>query len=84
MCCLVDNLVLSWCQEIIVSSQDDQLTSFEQLSQDEASNWGTLESMAFKPKYDVLILSYSSGTTGKPKGVPLTHYNILYNSFQLR
>ena len=31
---------------------------------------------------DVALLLYSSGTTGKPKGVMLTHYNIVANMCQ--
>ena len=32
------------------------------------------------PKNDVAFLPYSSGTTGLPKGVELTHRNIVSNS----
>ena len=35
------------------------------------------------PKEDVVILPYSSGTTGLPKGVMLTHYNLVANCHQL-
>jgi len=31
------------------------------------------------PKEDVVLLPYSSGTTGVPKGVMLTHYNFIAN-----
>lgn len=35
------------------------------------------------PKRDAAFIVYSSGTTGLPKGVPLTHYNIVANLEQL-
>lgn len=36
------------------------------------------------PQNDAAFLVYSSGTTGKPKGVRLTHYNITSNVLQLQ
>ena len=35
------------------------------------------------PKQDIAFLVYSSGTTGKPKGVMLTHYNVTSNVSQI-
>jgi len=35
------------------------------------------------PKTDLAFLVYSSGTTGLPKGVQLTHYNMVSNILQL-
>src|SRR5699024_2436286 len=31
------------------------------------------------PKEDLALLQYTGGTTGKPKGVMLTHYNLVSN-----
>lgn len=36
------------------------------------------------PKKDLAYLVYSSGTTGLPKGVMLTHFNLVANSYQAR
>lgn len=33
----------------------------------------------FDPENDMLVLPFSSGTTGLPKGVMLTHYNVCSN-----
>ena len=41
------------------------------------------EDMDFNVKEDIAVLPYSSGTTGMPKGVMLTHYNIVSNMLQL-
>src|SRR4029077_4733892 len=34
------------------------------------------------PERDLVVLPYSSGTTGLPKGVMLTHYNLVANLLQ--
>lgn len=41
----------------------------------------SLES-ALKPKEDVAVIGYTGGTTGLPKGVMLTHYNLVANAMQ--
>ena len=50
------------------------------------SFWGLIEhapstvpAVVINPKVDLAILPYSSGTTGLPKGVMLTHFNLTTN-----
>jgi acyl-CoA synthetase (AMP-forming)/AMP-acid ligase II len=40
--------------------------------------------MKINPRTDLAFLVYSSGTTGKPKGVKLSHYNVTSNISQLQ
>src|SRR5713101_8207525 len=42
----------------------------------------TPPSVKINPREDVVVLPYSSGTTGLPKGVMLTHYNLVANLCQ--
>src|SRR5215813_5020542 len=42
----------------------------------------TPPSVRIDPRHDVVALPYSSGTTGLPKGVMLTHYNLVANLCQ--
>ena len=60
------------------------MVSFETLSQGDISEWTYLENMEFDPFEDTVVLFYSSGTSGNPKGVPVTHHNVLFNATQNR
>jgi acyl-CoA synthetase (AMP-forming)/AMP-acid ligase II len=42
-----------------------------------------LPEVSINPREDLVVLPYSSGTTGLPKGVMLTHYNLVANLRQM-
>ncbi len=44
---------------------------------------GDLPEVEINPREDLVALPYSSGTTGLPKGVMLTHYNLVANMCQM-
>jgi acyl-CoA synthetase (AMP-forming)/AMP-acid ligase II len=44
---------------------------------------GDVPEVAINPREDLVALPYSSGTTGLPKGVMLTHYNLVANMRQM-
>jgi acyl-CoA synthetase (AMP-forming)/AMP-acid ligase II len=62
-------------EEIFVFGEAEGATPFASLLQSD----GQLPPVTIDPKNDVVVLPYSSGTTGLPKGVMLTHYNLVAN-----
>jgi acyl-CoA synthetase (AMP-forming)/AMP-acid ligase II len=66
-------------EEIFVFGEAEGATPFMTLLQ----NDGTLPDVTVDAKNDVIVLPYSSGTTGLPKGVMLTHYNLVSNICQI-
>ena len=61
------------------SMKDHGYVSYQSLVTDSGSRFVTQKVDA---KNDVAVLPYSSGTTGLPKGVMLTHHNLVANTYQ--
>jgi len=65
-------------EEIFTFDPVEGATSFSSLLQSD----GSLPEVNIDPKEGIVVLPYSSGTTGYPKGVMLTHHNIISNLVQ--
>lgn len=70
-------------ENVVVFGQEqavpDRSVSFSQLMRTD----GSPPDVTLDP-LDIAILPYSSGTTGRPKGVMLTHRNLVANAAQIR
>jgi acyl-CoA synthetase (AMP-forming)/AMP-acid ligase II len=66
-------------RETFVFGEAETARPFDVLLADD----GPWPAVAVEPRADVALLPYSSGTTGLPKGVMLTHYNLIANSYQV-
>nr|MBA2524648.1 AMP-binding protein [Pyrinomonadaceae bacterium] len=66
-------------EELFVFGEADGATPFASLF---AVN-GQVPTVEIDPREDLVALPYSSGTTGLPKGVMLTHYNLVANIRQM-
>ncbi len=66
-------------REVFVFGHGTAATPFDALLAEEAA----LEEVDIRPREDLVALLYSSGTTGLPKGVMLTHRNLVAEVVQL-
>lgn len=66
-------------EEIFVFGEADGATPFATLLQSD----GQVPAVEINPLEDLVVLPYSSGTTGLPKGVMLTHHNLIANVCQI-
>ncbi|MCC6602319.1 MAG: 4-coumarate--CoA ligase family protein [Anaerolineae bacterium] len=66
-------------EEIFTFDPVEGATPFATLLQSD----GSLPEISINPAEDVVVMPYSSGTTGYPKGVMLTHRNIVANLVQM-
>src|SRR5713101_279295 len=69
----------SMIEELFVFGEAEGVTSFDSLLESD----GDVPPVSISPREDVVALPYSSGTTGLPKGVMLTHYNLVANMCQM-
>jgi len=67
-------------EETFVLGHAPSAIPFEELLAKE----GPPPEVTIDPRRDVVVLPYSSGTTGMPKGVMLTHYNLVANLKQMQ
>ena len=69
-------------QSVITFGSAEGCRPFADLLDDDGTAFP--ENLDISPKEDIVALPFSSGTTGLPKGVMLSHYNMVNNIQQMR
>ena len=64
---------------VVIGKKLPETRAFEYLARERRAN---SPDPHVDPKQDLCVIPYTSGTTGLPKGVMLTHYNIVCNVIQ--
>ena len=72
--------------KVVLIDDSDSVYCFKQLLEEGEKDKDALEAIISDnikntPKDEFFTLIYTSGTTGKPKGVMLSHYNLLFDSY---
>ena len=75
-------VLFSFLQEIIVFGDSAGCRPFSSLLEDDGKSFP--ENVDVDYEKNLASLPYSSGTTGLPKGVMLSHYNLVSNIEQLK
>lgn len=68
-------------QSIFLLGEDSHLPSFQNLLDDSGDAFPSL--VTFDPLSDVALIPFTSGTTGTPKAIQISHYNLVANVCQL-
>ena len=66
-------------ETILVLGEAEGCESFSSFLEDDGESFP--EKVEFNPKEDLVVLPFSSGTTGLAKGVMLTHYNLVATGY---
>ncbi len=69
-------------REVFVFGDPGHENSFNSLLKDQSPD-RDFEPAKIKPNQDIAVLPYSSGTTGLPKGVMLSHRNLVAHNMQI-
>lgn len=78
--CQAASRIASTVRETVVFGEADGAVSFQSL----LDHANAPPAAIIDPRHDVVALPYSSGTSGVPKGVMLTHRNLVANLCQIR